>query len=108
MIGGRRVRPRGRGKAAQLTLRSLRTVQLPLDFGEVNVVYTATNGTEYLVYYVANPSQCTDDGGWFYDVDPAVGTPTRILLCPQSCQFVQDFSGKIDIEIGCVTRTPPK
>ena len=82
---------------------------LPLDFGEVNVVYTATNGDEYLVYYVGDPSQCDPTlGGWYYDVDPANGTPTKILLCPQSCQFVQNYSGKIDIKIGCVTIEPPK
>ncbi len=81
----------------------------PLEYGEVNVVYTATNGTEHTVYYVGDPANCDPvKGGWYYDVDPSVGDPTKILLCPQSCDFVQDHAGSISIEIGCETITPPK
>lgn len=80
-----------------------------LDYGEVNVVYTAVNGTEHTVYYVNDPSQCDPvNGGWFYDTDPAQTPPTKIILCPQSCDFMQQYGGKIDIEIGCKTITAPK
>jgi len=80
----------------------------PLDFGEVNVIYTATNGDEYPVYYVGDLAHCDPaNGGWYYDVDPAMGTPTKISLCPASCSFVQNYGGSIRIEIGCETIRPP-
>ncbi len=80
-----------------------------LDYDKVNVVYTAVNNTQHTVYYVGDMSQCDPvNGGWFYDTDPVQTKPTKILLCPQSCAFMQQHGGKIDIEIGCKTITPPK
>ena len=81
-----------------------------LDYEAVNVVYTAPNGTDTAtVYYVGDASQCDPvNGGWYYDTDPGQVAPTKIILCPQSCAFVQQYGGKIDIEMGCKTITPPK
>ena len=82
---------------------------IPMDYDEVNVMYTAPNGEKFPVYYVGSLGACDPtQGGWYYDVDPNVGEPTKILLCPQSCKFMQEHSGAIDIEIGCETITPPK
>ncbi|HNS98364.1 MAG TPA: dickkopf-related protein [Polyangiaceae bacterium] len=82
---------------------------IPMDYDEVNVVYTAPNGEKFPVYYVGSLADCDPNmGGWFYDTDPKIAEPTKILLCPQSCQFMQAHSGSIDIEIGCKTITPPK
>ncbi len=80
-----------------------------LDYGKVNVTYTAANTQKYPVYYVASEAACNPtDGGWYYDVDPSAGTPTKILLCPQSCAFIQSYGGSISIELGCKTQTGPK
>lgn len=82
---------------------------VPVDYDEVNVMYTAPGGDKYPVYFVGSIADCDPQlGGWFYDVDPAVAEPTKITLCPQSCQFMQEHSGAIAIEIGCKTITPPK
>ncbi len=79
------------------------------NWDEVNVIYTAVDSTVATVYYVEDISQCDPVlGGWYYDIPPSQGTPTKIVLCPQSCQFVQSYGGTIDIEIGCKTLTPPK
>jgi len=58
---------------------------------------------------VENAGQChPTNGGWYYDQDPAAGgTPEKILLCPQSCDFIHAHGGKIDIVIGCKTLKPP-
>lgn len=80
-----------------------------LDYGKVNVIYTAVDQQKYPVYYVGDAAHCDPtDGGWYYDIDPAAGKPTKILLCPQSCTFMQKYGGKIDIQMGCKTITPPK
>ena len=81
-----------------------------LDFDQVNVVYHAVNGDKATVYYVGDPSKCDPKlGGWYYDTpDPDKQTPTKIILCDNSCQFMQKVGGRIDIEIGCETITGPK
>lgn len=102
------------------TLEAIRGASMPcefkipdtgamLDYGMVNVIYTATNQQQYPVYYVANQAACDPtDGGWYYDTDPTQSKPTKIVLCPASCTFIQNYGGKIDIQIGCKTMTPPK
>jgi hypothetical protein len=40
-------------------------------------------------------------GGWYYDNN---ASPTKIILCPASCQMVQaDQNGKVDILLGCAS-----
>ncbi len=80
-----------------------------LDYDKVNVVYQAVDSSKHDVYYVENAGQChPTNGGWYYDQDPAAGgTPEKILLCPQSCDFIHAHGGKIDIVIGCKTLKPP-
>ena len=81
-----------------------------LDYDRVNVLFSSGAVSKQTVYYVENEAACDPlQGGWYYDVAPADGTPTRILLCPASCDGVQnDGSARIDISIGCETQTAPK
>jgi hypothetical protein len=44
-------------------------------------------------------------GGWYYDVPPRRGTPSRILVCDVSCRsFNMDATAKVDLLFGCATR----
>jgi hypothetical protein len=76
-----------------------------LDYGKVNVRSTSAAGPKDLLY-VGNATRCNPNtGGWYYDVDPAMGKPTRVLICPASCQALQmDSSLKIDLVFGCATQ----
>jgi hypothetical protein len=43
-------------------------------------------------------------GGWYYDVDPAAGTPTKVLLCEATCKKTKatpDLS--LELRFGCKT-----
>jgi hypothetical protein len=82
---------------------------IPMDYDAVNVIYTAPNDEKFTVFFVGSEAGCDPVlGGWFYDVDPKNAQPSKISLCPASCQFMQAHSGSIDIEIGCKTIRPPK
>jgi hypothetical protein len=74
------------------------------DYTEVNVQFTS-GGSSKIVPGVANLGACDPMlGGWYYDVSPTNGTPTRVILCPKSCDVVKaDTGGKIDIVQGCAT-----
>jgi hypothetical protein len=39
---------------------------------------------------------------WYYDVNPP-GTPTKITLCPQSCDPLKTSGGSLKVIIGCAT-----
>jgi hypothetical protein len=77
------------------------------DYGKVNVRYTSAAGAapEDLVY-VGSADRCDPArGGWYYDVPPAGGTPTRIIVCASTCaRFKQQTMGSVEIGIGCTTR----
>lgn len=80
-----------------------------LDFGKVNVEFTS-GGSGTKLYYVGDASQCNPQtGGWYYDVDPQTGgTPTKILVCPGTCDvFKVTTGGQVDIKLGCATEVPP-
>src|SRR5262249_54636201 len=74
------------------------------DYGLVNVVFT-TGGATYLVPHVTNLSSCDPlQGGWYYDVDPSAGKPTKVILCSPSCTAIKaDAAGQIDVVQGCET-----
>jgi Mg-chelatase subunit ChlD len=78
-----------------------------LDFSKVNVRYTPTGGAAGELPYVRSMAGCDPTrGGWYYDVDPAMGKPTRVLVCPSTCQqFKKDGSAKVDLLFGCATRS---
>lgn len=73
------------------------------DYFKVNVKVTS-GSTATTLPYVGDASKCTATGGWYYDVDPMVGTPKKILMCPATCTSFKATTGqKIDIEVGCKT-----
>jgi hypothetical protein len=76
-----------------------------IDFNRVNVRHTGAGGTEDLLY-VETADKCDPmRGGWYYDVPPSQGTPSRILVCDASCRrFKMDATAKVDLLFGCATR----
>jgi hypothetical protein len=72
---------------------------------KVNVQYTTTTTpAPQTVFYVDGASQCTPQGGWYYD---NAANPSRISVCPSVCDAVKiDSSAKIDILFGCATIVP--
>jgi hypothetical protein len=74
-----------------------------LDYSEVNVQVSDSGQTKNLVY-VGAADQCdAKKGGWYYDVDPAAGTPTKIVACPTSCTAFQVAKDSVEIALGCQT-----
>lgn len=78
------------------------------DPAQVNVLYTP--GGQMMgqpIYNVPGGAQdCGPQGGWYYD-DPM--NPTKILICPASCDVLQaDPMGKVDVEFGCETEVVPQ
>ena len=75
---------------------------MSLDPMRVNVVIES-GGDRVVLRKVADVTACGIGGGWFYDNDAA---PTRILLCPQSCEVAQEagrMDGGVSIQFGCET-----
>lgn len=80
-----------------------------LDFGKVNVEYTPPGaGAPTTVFYVGEAGDCDSAaGGWYYDQDPAAGqVPTKLLMCPATCDELKGKGGQIDIRMGCQTIVP--
>lgn len=71
----------------------------------VNVHFTGAAGAED-VPYVGTAARCdAARGGWYYDVDPATATPTRVLMCPRTCaRFAADPGGQVQVGYGCKTQ----
>jgi hypothetical protein len=77
-----------------------------IDFTRVNVRHTGGAGPVDLPY-VESADRCDPTrGGWYYDVPPRGGTPSRILVCDASCRsFNMDATAKVDLLFGCASRT---
>jgi len=77
------------------------------DYGKVNVVVTSGSKST-TIPYVGSKSKCDPaKGGWYYDVPPETGKPTKILTCDATCKSLSlDSTGKIDIVVGCATVRP--
>ena len=74
-----------------------------VDFSKVNVQFTGGTGSSATIGHTGSSTAC-DKGGWYYDVDPSAGTPTKIIACPSTCtSFNADTSGHVDIVLGCAT-----
>jgi len=72
-----------------------------LDFGLVNVQFTPEGGSPEMIGKVSDASACDPNaGGWYYD-DPA--NPTKIVMCPKSCDLLKSGAAAIDIVLGCKT-----
>ncbi|MCB9585876.1 MAG: VWA domain-containing protein [Polyangiaceae bacterium] len=68
------------------------------DPDKLNVRYTPDGSPEEVFPRVNDVSQCQGQPGWYYD-DPA--NPTKITLCPASCDRVKNLGGSVSIELGC-------
>jgi hypothetical protein len=77
-----------------------------IDFGKVNVQRKGGSGDEEILY-AGSLARCDAmRGGWYYDIDPAMGRPTRIIACPATCdRFKADAKATVEIRFGCATRT---
>jgi hypothetical protein len=77
-----------------------------LDFGKVNLRYTS-GATQESLPYVERADRCDPArGGWYYDVSPATGTPTKVVVCAATCQrFKADQQAQVDLVFGCATET---
>jgi hypothetical protein len=76
-----------------------------IDYDDVNVRFTSGGGQEITIPNVADAAACSPtQGGWYYDVDPTKGVPTRILTCDRTCALLRgDSKGRLDIVVGCKT-----
>jgi hypothetical protein len=77
-----------------------------LDFNYVNVVLndSAQTATD-IPRVVGGLDRCAEvGGGWYYDPDPASGTPTRIVACPSTCgTLTSTVGGSVQVKLGCRT-----
>jgi hypothetical protein len=65
-------------------------------------VFVREDDTSTGIGRVAGPDACdATRGGWHYDDE---GAPTRVVLCPASCERVQPAAGverSVDVQFGC-------
>jgi hypothetical protein len=70
-----------------------------LDENLVNVVLSTDGQAAQAIPRVQGSSACGSNAGWYYDAPDA---PSRIFLCPSSCQVAQT-AALLDIALGCDT-----
>ncbi|HEY0705928.1 MAG TPA: vWA domain-containing protein [Polyangia bacterium] len=79
-----------------------------IDFMKVNVRHSpgTQSATGRDLPYVGRADRCDPArGGWYYDVEPAQGTPSLIRICEASCrEFRADARGRVDLVFGCATQ----
>lgn len=91
-----------RGKAIACELQIPEPEMGELNPDKVNVTFTPGGGVEKTIGHVDDESQCGAASAWYYD-DPQ--NPTRIILCPDTCEAVQgDDAATINIQLGCDTQ----
>ncbi len=74
-----------------------------LDSERVNVNYVPGDGSApETIPRAANAADCGNLPGWYYD---NAAKPTKILLCPGTCEMLQqDGKAKLDVLFGCETQ----
>ena len=76
-----------------------------LDYDKVNVSFDNGTGPTDLLNW-PDAAGCGADGGWYYDVSPADGTPQRLVACPTTCTaFQKSDRGSVQIKLGCKTKS---
>jgi hypothetical protein len=79
----------------------------PLDYSLVNIqVRVGINGALTPLAKVNNAAACGAAGGWYYDqpVPPGNPPPSRITLCPATCDPLMQTAGSpLDMRVGCKT-----
>jgi hypothetical protein len=81
----------------------------PLDYAAVAIeIKVGSSGMPTLVQRVDNAAACAGaTNGWFFDSNPPA-TPTKITLCPQTCDPLKTNDGStIKLVIGCAG-VPPR
>jgi hypothetical protein len=73
-----------------------------LDYDAINVVLDETDGRTTFPR-VADAAGCSAAGGWYYDVDPNAGAPSRLNMCKASCERISSTAAKLRVELGCKT-----
>jgi hypothetical protein len=74
-----------------------------IDYDAVNVVLSA-EGSRTTFPRVVGAESCGAAGGWYYDVDPALGAPSRLNMCKASCDRLSDTgAAELQVELGCRT-----
>lgn len=75
-----------------------------LNVNSLHMSFTNGSGQTSMLKHVQDQSACTAAGGFYYDNNT---NPTKITLCPSSCNTVQgDKQGKINIWADCVSGPP--
>jgi hypothetical protein len=76
-----------------------------IDYSKVVVHYSSGDGgTGTDLPQVSDQSACGSNGGFYYDNPSA---PTKITLCPTSCDAVQaDGQAKVEVLLGCAIIVP--
>jgi hypothetical protein len=76
-----------------------------IDPNKVNVDFKPDNmADEPILNVPGGLADCGPAGGWYYD-DPQ--NPTKIILCPATCNSIQGRPGEIHVEFGCDTKIQP-
>jgi hypothetical protein len=74
---------------------------MQVDPTKVNVKYTPAGGTQMTLGRVPDMAGCGTAPGWYYDNEL---NPTRILLCPASCNSASvEVDATLEVLLGCVT-----
>lgn len=73
-----------------------------LAYDEVNFVYTpGGTGAPITIPHADNLEDCGDQPGWYYDNNVM---PTKIVVCPASCQTIQnDMEAEVEVAFGCAS-----
>jgi len=74
------------------------------DYTLVNVNFKNGKKASPLLY-VGSATECDPLlGGWYYDTDPELEDPSRIVVCPTTCATFQSASNAaVEIAVGCKT-----
>jgi hypothetical protein len=93
-----------RGQALPCEFEIPESSKGPLDYQKVNVNFSSSSGTVTLGYK-GSASACGSGEGWYYDTDPATKKPSKIILCPTTCEGMESdtVSANVSVALGCAT-----